>query len=113
MNEIILDTVKENVGGGVVHEHFNNQLISDINAVIMELRQIGVGPQDPFIVVNGTETWTSYLDDDVVLLSVVPTLVGLKVRMLFDPPSGSLADEINRQIDRLEWRVNSYYETGI
>lgn len=113
MNEIILDTVKENVGGGVVHEHFNNQLISDINAVIMELRQIGVGPQDPFIVVDGTETWASYLEDDVVLLSVVPTLVSLKVRMLFDPPSGSLADEINRQIDRLEWRVNSYYETGI
>lgn len=113
MNEIILDTVKENVGGGVVHEHFDKQLISDTNAVIMELRQIGVGPQDPFIVVDGTETWANYLEDDVVLLSVVPTLVSLKVRMLFDPPSGSLADEINRQIDRLEWRVNSYYETGI
>ena len=113
MNEIILDTVKANVGGGIVHEHFDDELISDINAVIMELRQIGVGPQDPFTLVDGTETWDSYLEDDVVLLSVVPTLVSLKVRMLFDPPSGSLADEINRQIDRLEWRVNSYYETGI
>lgn len=113
MNEIILDTVKENVGGGVIHEHFDNELLLDTNAVIMELRQIGVGPQDPFILVNGEETWSSYLEGDTVLLSVVPKLVSLKVRMLFDPPSGSLADEINKQIDRLEWRVNSYYETGI
>ena len=113
MNEIILDTVKETVGGGIVHEHFDDELIVDINAVIMELRQIGVGPQDPFMVVDGTETWDGYLEDDTTLLSVVPTLVSLKVKMLFDPPSGGLADEINKQIDRLEWRVNSYYETGI
>lgn len=113
MNDLILDTVKDNIAGGSVHEHFNNELINDINTVIMELQQIGVGSSDSFILVDGTETWTDYLGDDTKLLGFIPTLVSLKTRMLFDPPSGGLADEINKQIDRLEWRVNSYYETGI
>lgn len=112
MSDVILDTIKDNVGGGAIHEHFDGELIDCVNAAIMELGQIGVSTPDGFIV-NNDSTWSDYLGDDTVLLGCVPKLLSLKVRMLFDPPSGSVSDEINKQIDRLEWRLNSYHETGM
>lgn len=110
----ILDSVKDKIAGGAIHYHFDNTLIDDINAVLMDLREIGIGPEDGFSITSNSETWTDFLGEDKVMQESVPTLVALKVRLIFDPPaSGAITETINKQIDRLEWRLNANYEIGV
>lgn len=110
----ILDSVKDKIAGGAIHEHFDGELIDDINAVLLDLRQFGIGPEDGFSITGSSETWADFLGENKEMQNSVPTLVALKVRLLFDPPaSGAITETINKQIDRLEWRLNVNYEIGV
>lgn len=110
----ILDSVKDKIAGGAIHEHFDNALIDDINAVLVDLRQIGIGPEEGFHITGNSETWVDFLGNDKALQESVSTLVALKVRLIFDPPaSGAITETINKQIERLEWRLNVNYEIGV
>lgn len=110
MNESILETVAKAVGIGESYEYFNDELIMHINTVLMGLRQIGVGPSEPFLITDNTATWTNFLGDDKNF-EAVKTYVCLRVRMLFDPPTSStLADAMKNQIAEWEWRLNLEYE---
>ena len=110
MNESILETVTKAVGIGESYEYFNDELIMHINTVLMGLRQIGVGPSEPFLITDNTATWTNFLGDDKNF-EAVKTYVCLRVRMLFDPPTSStLADAMKNQIAEWEWRLNLEYE---
>lgn len=110
MNESILETVAKAVGIREGYDHFNDELIMHINTVLMGLRQIGVGPAEPFLIADSTSTWSNFLGDDKNF-EAVKTYVCLRVRMLFDPPTSStLADAMKNQIAEWEWRLNLEYE---
>ena len=110
MNESILETVAKAVGIGESYDHFNDELIMHINTVLMGLRQIDVGPSEPFLITDSTATWSNFLGDDKNY-EAVKTYVCLRVRILFDPPTSStLADAMKNQIAEWEWRLNLEYE---
>ena len=110
MNESILETVAKDVGIGEGYDHFNDELVMHINTVLMGLRQIGVGPSEPFLITDNTATWSNFLGDDKNY-EAVKTYMCLRVRMLFDPPTSStLADSMKNQIAEWEWRLNLEYE---
>ena len=110
MNESILETVAKAVGIGENYDYFNDELIMHINTVLMGLRQIGVGPSEPFLIADGTATWSNFLSN-AKNFEAVKTYVCLRVRMLFDPPTSStLADAMKNQIAEWEWRLNLEYE---
>ena len=114
MDEIILDSVKDKIAGGAIHEHFDQELIDAINAVFVDLRQIGIGPADGFALNDGYETWSSFLGENQSMQESVKSLVALKVRLIFDPPASSAIKEaIKENIDRLEWRLNVTYEISV
>lgn len=111
--ESILTSVKEALGIAEEHKYFDNQIITHINTVFMELNQIGVGPKQGFAIKGATEVWPDFIPPtDTIRFEGVKSYMALKVRMLFDPPNNSaVIESTNRQIDRLEWRLNINAET--
>lgn len=103
----ILTSVKKMLGIAEEYTHFDADLIMHINSVFMILAQLGVGPSEGFFIEDDTATWDEFIQDKKEINSV-KSYVGLKVRLLFDPPtSSSQIDNANKLINELEWRLNS------
>lgn len=102
----ILTSVKKMLGIAEEYTHFDADLIMHINSVFMILAQLGVGPSEGFFIEDDTATWDEFVQGKKEINSV-KSYVGLKVRLLFDPPSSSAAMEAaNRLIEEFEWRLN-------
>lgn len=104
--DIILTSIKHLLGIEEDYTHFDIELMMHINSALMELQQIGVGPESGFKLVTGTETWSTFLSasDD---FEGVKTYVYYTVRLGFDPPAhGFLIDAMDRQRKELTWRLN-------
>lgn len=110
--ESILVTIKKMLGIDDEYEHFDQDIIVNINTVFMVLNQLGVGPLGGFFIRDKTKTWDEYLMTETNLESV-KTYIYLRVRLLFDPPSNSfLVEAIKGQIAEIEWRLNVQAEGG-
>ncbi|MBO7451508.1 MAG: hypothetical protein J6U54_14175 [Clostridiales bacterium] len=101
----ILGTIKKMIGGSAEgYEHFDTDLIVHINTAISIVNQLGVGT-DNFYISDDTATWSEFYDGPD--LNMIQTYIYLRVRQLFDPPTGGgLSNSIQDQIDMLEWRIN-------
>ncbi len=107
----ILNTVKKTLGMPESYTYFDTDLILHINSVFMALQQLGVGPDEGCYIEDSTTEWTDIFGDDSILLNAVQSYICLKVRMLFDPPTGGTADAFNKAIAEAEWRLNAYAES--
>ena len=106
--ESILTSVKQMLGITAEHEYFDVDIIMHINTVFMILTQLGVGPSKGFRISDSLALWSDFIPEDNLMFEPVKTYMGLKVRLLFDPPaSGAVTDSINRAISELEWRLYS------
>ena len=106
----ILTSVKKIIGISEEDESFDTDLIMHINSVLMILNQLGVGPEDGFSISDKSAFWTDIIGDNK-LIEATKTFVGLKVRLIFDPPTSSaVLDSINKTISELEWRINVMVE---
>ena len=106
----ILTSVKKIIGISEEDESFDTDLIIHINSVLMILSQLGVGPEDGFSITDKSAVWTDIIGDNK-FIEAVKTFVGLKVRLIFDPPTSSaVLDSINKTISELEWRINVMVE---
>lgn len=105
--ESILTSVKQMLGITAEHEYFDADIIMHINTVFMILTQLGVGPSKGFRISDSLALWSDFIPEDNMMFEPVKTYMGLKVRLLFDPPSsGSVTESINRAIHELECRLN-------
>lgn len=103
--ESILTSIKKLLGITEEYEHFDADIILNINTVLNILTQMGVGPAEGFQIEDKTAVWSDFIDNK--RLNMVKTYVYLKVRLIFDPPSGTATEAINNQLKELEWRMNS------
>lgn len=102
----ILTSIKKLLGIADEYTHFDTDIVVHINSAFMILNQLGVGPSECFSIKDKTSTWNDFLGDRGDLNSV-RTYIYLRVRLLFDPPSGSaVMDSMTRMINELEWRLN-------
>lgn len=105
MNDNILDSVKKLNNIADDDPSFDQELIMYINSALMVIMQEWHGMDHAFRVDDGTETWNDLLGGDTDYEGV-KELVGLKVKLMFDPPSNSaVLQAINDQIRDLEWRL--------
>lgn len=110
----ILESVKNAVGGGSIHEYFDQELIEAINSVFVELRQNGIGPEEGFLVTGESETWRDFVGDNYAMLGSLPNFVSTRVRMKFDPPTSSAVREAyEKETSEDLFRLNLVYEIGI
>lgn len=103
--ESILTSIKKLLGISEEYKHFDTDIIMHINSVFMILTQLGVGPQEGFVIEDAMTDWTEFIEDPVQL-QAVKSYIYLKVKLLFDPPlSSAVIESTNRMIAELEWRL--------
>ena len=111
-NDSILNSIKKLMGLTEEYDAFDQDILILINSVLFELEQIGVKAKEGFVLSDKTAVWSDYSDDDR-LLNVLKPYIYMKTKLTFDPPTSSGAlDSMNRIIDRFEWRINLYSDTG-
>lgn len=108
----ILTSIKKMLGLSEEQTHFDPDIIMNINSVLMITNQLGIGPENGFVITGYNETWMELLGERKDL-EAVKTYIYLKVRLLFDPPTSSfVTDSIERTITQFEWRLNTQAEGG-
>ena len=104
--ESILTSIKKLLGIEEEYTQFDADIIMHINAVFLNLTQLGVGPSEGFLIEDDTAIWEDFIGNSSQL-QAVKTYMYLKVKLLFDPPlSSSVTESMNRMIAELEWRLN-------
>ena len=107
MNDSILLSVKTTCNVAEDNTDFDNDLILITNSVLSVLHQLGIGPETSFSITGPDETWTDLLGEDTDYLNMVKSYVGLKVRLIFDPPvSGAVKESLSKIVEEFEWRSN-------
>lgn len=102
----ILQSVKKQCGITSEYTHFDSDIIMHINSVFMILNQLGVGPKEGFAIEDEFAVWSDYISDPSKL-QMVKSYMGLKVRLLFDPPTSSThMNAMTQSINEFEWRLN-------
>ena len=110
--ESILTSVKKMLGITEEYDHFDADIIMHINSVLMVLTQLGVGPSEGFIIEDDSTTWDEFFVD-TIQLQAVKSYIGMKVKLLFDPPTSSAVTEsYNRLISEFEWRLKVAAESN-
>lgn len=104
MIDSILSSVKKKLGILEDYTHFDEEIILDINTSFMTLNQLGIGPEEPFMITGATEIWDDFIEDGPI--EAVKSYIPLKVRLLFDPPQQSfMVSNIQEQLKELEFRM--------
>lgn len=106
--ESILTSIKQQLGYEKADTGYDAEIITHINSVIMDLRQLGVGPAEGFEIEDETSTWQDFLGDNVKKFSGVKTYIFMRVKLIFDSAtmSSALIESYNKQCERFEWRLN-------
>ena len=108
----ILDSIKATLGLTPEYTPFDNEIILHINSAMTVLSQLGVGPEGGIFITGSEETWDQVFGDSPKI-NLIKSWMGLKVKLLFDPPnSGVLHEAMERQVTEFEWRINVQAETG-
>ncbi len=112
MNDSIIVTIKKMLGLDDAYTAFDMDVIVSINAALMTLCQIGVGPKGGYEVVDYDQTWSDFLLNPVKL-GAVKSYVYMQVKMAFDPPSNSfLMEAMKEQCKELLFRLNVQAESA-
>lgn len=105
MDESILISIKKVLGVPAEYTHFDLDIIMHINTAFSTLQQLGVGPDEGFMIQDETATWLEFIPEDP-RFNFVKTYIFQKVRLMFDPPaSSSHIEALNKSIAELECRL--------
>lgn len=105
VNSSILLSVKKMLGPSADYDVFDPELIIYINSVFGTLHQLGVGPEEKFVITGDSELWSDFTTEGEEI-EEVKSYIYLRVRLLFDPPSSSFVlSSFKEQIKELEWRL--------
>ena len=108
----ILTSTKKLSGVSESCPHFNDQIVAYINNVFLVLKQIGVGPEEGFVITDESAIWDDFLPNDSVLREATKSYMAAKVRLQFDPPTSSAHMEaLKSTIAEYEWRANVEVES--
>ena len=105
LTKSILLSVRKMLGIPAEHDQFDPDIIMHINSVFDILTQLGVGPEEGFMIEDDTTTWDDYVTD--TRLNLVKSYMYAKVRLLFDPPTSGIVMGAQQEIIKeMEFRLN-------
>ena len=93
-NSSILNSIKVQLGIPESHTEFDQMIQLDINTAFDILNQIE----------SDLDEWDQFICQ--VNTEMVKRYVAMKVREMFDPPSGAAEDALTRQLDEITWRLS-------
>lgn len=113
MEESILLSTKKVLGLAPEDDSFDLDIITHTNSAFSTLNDLGVGPDEGFVVDDEATVWSSFTDNDK-LLGHVKTYVYLQVRLLFDSPTTAhMIAAMERQIEQHMFRINMEHEKTV
>lgn len=108
--ESILLSIKKLCNVAADYTAFDEDFIMYINSALSDLNQLGIGPQEGFAIETEDDLWEDFFDGDP-RLNQLKTFIGLKVRLMFDPPQSSFAiGMMEKQIEEHAWRLRASQE---
>jgi hypothetical protein len=109
MADQVLTSVKQFIGIADNDDTFDPDIIMAIGTALLSLKQLGGIGSIPTV---DDETVWSDLGVSELLVSVAPIYVALKVRLVFDPPTGTaLLEALKSNLAEMEFRITSEVET--
>ena len=102
----ILDSTKKLLSIPLESDYFDHDVLMYINSAFSTLKQLGAKIPSDFYVSDSTSTWDD-IGGNPDVIPHIRSYVYLKVRMIFDPPTGGVKEAYDNQIKELEWRINS------
>lgn len=99
--ESILTSIKKLLMIPEEYEEFDPDIIIHINTFLRRLCQVGVGVEG-FYITDKTATWDQFLADESKFIQA-KTYVYMRVRMIFDTPTGAAKEAFEETIKELEW----------
>lgn len=113
VTDSILNSVKKLLGYEPEYTEFDPDILTNINAAIFTLRQIGIGSNPSFIVSSEDDTYADYLGDDSnEIVGEVGMYLYAKTKLVFDTPqSGYVVEMLKEQIKEAEWRLEVHSGT--
>lgn len=111
MSDSILTSTKKILGLADDYTVYDPDVMMHINAAFSTLNQLGIGPEEGFMIEDKAPTWDDFLGTDLRLLNA-KQYVYLSVRFFFDPPDTAyLLAAQEKQIEQLAWRLNVVRES--
>lgn len=114
MDDSILNTIKRMLGIGdeETQNDYDQDVMIHINTAILALTQLGIGPEDGYMIESSSETWNDFIGaENAKQYQPVKTYIYGKVKKVFDPPTSSIAlQALDDSIKEAEWRLNWQYE---
>lgn len=110
MDDSILETLKQALGIAKGDDSFDTDLVIHINAALMVLADLGVGPSTGLFITGPQETWAMLVGSSEEF-EMVKSYLTLKVKLLFDPPTSSFVlESVKNLADEWEWRLRARAE---
>lgn len=107
MEDSILKSTKQILGVEPTDPSFDLDISTHINSAFSTLTQMGIGPDEGFVVEDEEKKWEHFTDVPKAWMSQVKVFIFLKARISFDPPEvGPVLAAFERQIAELEWRLS-------
>lgn len=101
----ILNDIKKVLGVHQNVDDFDVDLIMHINSAFFQLMQLGIGPEDGFVVTDDKDQWEMFLQHRTDL-QVVKSYVAVVVRLIFDRPETSYGiAALEKMRDEWAWRL--------
>lgn len=100
----ILTSIKKDLNIPENVEAFDPDILMHINMAFAKLNQLGVGPDEVFMIDDASAVWSDFSTDAIT--NMARTYVYLEVRLVFDPPTASLLTSLEKKRDELEWRLS-------
>ena len=101
-NSILL-SIKKQLNIDKTFTAFDNDIILLINSAFATLNQLGVGPEEGYYITSESNTWDEFIVDS--RLTFVKQYIWICVRILFDPPTGSVLTAFEHLRDEFAWRI--------
>ena len=105
MLQSILDSNKKVLSIHPSDPSFDEDITMHVNGVFSTLQQLGVGPDEGFLIEDKDTLWEEYPVSRVIL-NQVKVYMYLATKIVFDPPASSPALEaLKEQRDEKAWRL--------
>lgn len=103
----ILNSVKKLLGYPVDGTEFDTDILLNINAAIGTLTQLGVGPENGYVVMNADQTYGDFLGEDAEMFPQVQMFLYLKTKLVFDSStmSAAMIEIFKEQTKEAEFRL--------
>lgn len=106
VKDSILNSTKKILGLDASYDVFDLDIITHINSAFFNIKQLGAGPVEGFVIEDENDKWSDFSEDKLILANV-KNLVFLKVKMIFDKEATGYSLAAHQElIKEAEWRLN-------